>query len=78
MRRGAHPAGSGRHADPREAQLADDLDGVGSRLAESHNSRPGFWPSLAHNLVTFVTDPLGNTVAEILDNRGDFSQPDFQ
>src|SRR5437870_3349199 len=78
MRGRTHPSGPWRRHDPAGAQPPDDLGGLDSRFSKAHNSRAVVRRPVSQQLVAFGLRPLRDAVAQILDNRGYFSDPYFK
>ena len=78
MWRGADPASTRRGADSGGGQLAHDLDSFDARLAETDDSRARLRRSSAHHFVPLAQDPGRHAIAEILNQRCDIPDSNFQ
>ena len=74
----AHPAGARRGDNLLPAEEAHRLRGFQAGLAEGDDAGGVLRSALEEEFVSFGLDTGGNLVAEILDNGGDFSYPDFK
>ena len=72
---GAHPSGARRSDDVLPAEQAYGLGGFRSPLAEGDDAGAVLRSTFQEEFISLGLDTGGNTVAEILDNRGYFSLP---
>ncbi len=75
---GSHPTLPGRYDDTPIPEVAGELLSIDALLAKTHNSSSAVGVSAAKYLISFGLYTLRQTIAEILDNRGDFSDLHFK